>query len=156
MPAGNGKLMRASSLEASFGRTPTVPFPTAAAGTTSVWLSLHTADPGDDGQTATELSTSGTNYLRINVPAANWAAAVVGANDVAVTIATSVVVRFPASLNFATAAGTVTYLGAWRDVSATTSTLFVGRIPVTPGQVISIGSNISFAIGAIQFTDNSS
>jgi hypothetical protein len=156
MPAGNGKLMRASALEASFGKTPTVAFP-ASSGATSVFLSLHTADPGDDGSGGSEVSTTTSGYARQNVVAASWGAATVGANDVAVTIKNSAVVTFGPSAGATPAWGTITFLGAWKDVSSTSSANFLGRIPVSPAQVVNaVAQSVSFAIGAVTFTDNSS
>ena len=148
--------MRASALEASFGKTPVVSFPGASGGT-SVYLSLHTANPGDDGQTAGEVTTTTSGYARVNVPAANWANAVVGANDAAVTISNSATVTFGPSAGANAAWGTITFLGAWKDASSTTAANFLGRVAVTPSQVVTAaGQSVSFAIGAITFTDISS
>lgn len=156
MAAGHGKNMRASALEASFGKTPVVAFPGSSGGT-SVYLSLHTGNPGDDGQTANEVTTTTSGYARVNVPAANWANAVVGANDAAVTISNSATVTFGPSSGANAAWGTITHVGAWKDASSTSSANFLGRIPISPTvNITAAGQSVPFAIGALTFTDNSS
>lgn len=152
MAAGHGKNMRASALEASFGKTPVVAFPV-----TNIYLSLHTGNPGDDGQTSNEVTTTTSGYARQNVVPASWGNAVVGANDVAVTISNTAIVTFGPSSGANAAWGAVTFLGAWKTLAGVTAADFLGRIPITPTQTVTAaGQSVVFAASAITFTDNSS
>lgn len=153
MAAGNGKNMRASALEASFGKTPVVPFPTT--GSSQIFLSLHTGNPGDDGQTSNEVT--GTGYLRLQADGADWAAAVVGANDAAVTISNGVAKVFGPSGAAWSSSTPITFIAAWKTSTGTLAANFLGRVPITPSQTVTAAAqSVTFAIGAITFSDNSS
>lgn len=150
MAVGNGKLMRGSALEFAFGKTPVTPTPT------TIFVSLHTANPGDDGSGGAEVSVTTSGYARQAITPANWAAAVVGANDVACSISNALAVTFGPSAGAGAAWGTITYLGAWRTSTGSVASDFIGRVQVLPNQIVSAaGQSVPFAIGAITFTDNS-
>lgn len=150
MAVGNGKLMRGSALEFAFGKTPATITPT------TLFVSLHTGNPGDDGQTSNEVTTTTSGYGRATLAPANWGAAVVGANDVAVTISNTAAITFGPSSGANAAWGTITYLGVWKTSTGSVASDFIGRVQVLPNQIVSAaGQSVPFAIGAITFTDNS-
>lgn len=83
---------------------------------TTVYVSLHTADPTDAGLTAAEVSTSSTGYARTAVTFG--APAVVGS---------SYQVKNSADVTFSTATaswGTVTHIGIWDSASGSTNMLY--------------------------------
>lgn len=116
---------------------------TGPAPATAVYISLHTGDPGADGQTANEVS--GGSYARYAATCNTtfWAAATTAdpstiANNQAFTFTT-------ATANW----GTVTHFGLWKDVSSTTAANFIGSAALTASQVINNGNTASFATGAL-------
>lgn len=112
----------------------------------SIYVSLHTASPGDDGQTANEVSTSGTAYARqlITSGSGTWAAA---------TTANPSVLSNANAVTYATATGsgfgTVSHFGLWRTVSGTTAADFIGAAALTASQAVAAGNTASFAASAI-------
>lgn len=124
---------------------------TTPIGTTNYYISLHTGDPGVDGQTANEVSTSGTAYARqtIAIASGGWSAA---------TSAQPSVITNAAVITYATATGagfgTITFFGIWKTVSGTATTDFVGSGPVSPSQAVAAGNTASFAIGALSMSIN--
>lgn len=110
---------------------------------TTVYVSLHTADPGADGQTANEVS--GGSYARYAATANStfWAAASTADPSV---IASAQAFTFPtATANW----GTVTHFGLWKSLAGTTAADFIGSAALTASQVINNGNTASFATGAI-------
>lgn len=106
----------------------------------TVYISLHTADPGETG--ASEVAAS-NGYAREPVTnnATNWPAAAAGskANGTAVTMDT------PTGAGW----GTVTHFGIWDALSAG-NFLFGGALAVS--NTINAGNVVEFAIGAIVCT----
>lgn len=90
---------------------------TAFAQPTNIYISLHTADPTDDG-TGTEVS--GTNYARVDA-SSSWAAA----SSPGGTITTNADITFAAA--GAGGFGTVTHIGIW-DASTAGNMLFSGAL----------------------------
>lgn len=105
----------------------------------TVYVGLHTADPGETGATG---EVSGNNYSRVSVTnnSTNWPAASSGskANGATITFAT------PSG-----SWGTVTHFSIW-DASTSGNCLFKGAL--TASQVIGSGNAVSFGIGAITIT----
>jgi hypothetical protein len=112
-----------------------------------MYLSLHTADPGIDGQTSNEVS--GGSYARKVTAATDWNAGT-NADPSVTTNATT--------LTFATATaswGTVTHFGLWRTLSGTATTDFIGRGALTASQTINNTNTASFAASAISHSFDS-
>lgn len=115
--------------------------------TTTIYVSLHTASPGDDGQTANEVSTSGTAYARQAITITG------GAGFAAATTANPSVTSNSGAVTYATATGsgfgTVTHFGLWNHVSNTAAANFIGAAALTASQAVAAGNTASFAAGAI-------
>lgn len=112
----------------------------ATAGTTSLWLALHTADPGDAGSTAAEGGY--TEYTRIKTDRSSaistgWA--VTSGTSAAVASASPVTnMDFPQSLS--TSTGTFTHMSVNPSSNgAGSSALYIGT--VTPN--INWGQNVT-------------
>lgn len=102
----------------------------------TVYISLHTADPGETGAN----EATGTGYARdpLTNDATNWPAAAAGlkSNGVAVVFATPGVGGW----------GTVTHFGIWDAVTAG-NFLFGGALAVS--KTINEGDTVQFGIGDI-------
>lgn len=107
---------------------------------TSLYVSLHTADPGEAGTQATN-ETAYTNYARVGVvrTSAGWT---VTGNTVTNT----------ASIDFpqvgATAGSAITHFGVGTTSTGATELLFSGTAPLT----IATGVTPQFAIGQLSIT----
>lgn len=105
----------------------------------TVYISLHTADPGETGAN----ETSGTGYARKSVTndATQWPAAVAGvkSNGAVITFAT------PGAGGW----GTVTHFGMW-DASSAGNFLFGGALAVS--KTINQDDSVTFGIGDIDIT----
>ena len=102
---------------------------------TSVYVSLHTADPTDAG-TGTEVS--GTSYARVQVTAWDAPASRATQNTNAITWSA-------AGSNW----GTVTHIGIW-DASTTGNLLFYGAL--TTSKNVTTGTTFSIAAGDLDVT----
>lgn len=115
--------------------------------TSAFFISLHTGDPGPDGQTANEVTTVSTGYARVSVTLT------AGAGFAAATTANPSVTSNSGTITFPTAVttnwGTVTYFGVWTSSTLTTAAAFVGGQILTASQVVNIGNTASFAAAAL-------
>lgn len=104
-----------------------------------MYVSLHTADPGVDGQSAGEVS--GNAYARQSIAFS------------APTAANPSVTSNSATVTFPTATpgnwGTITHFGLWNHVSNTAAANFIGASSLSASQVINAGNTASFAAGAL-------
>lgn len=117
---------------------------TAFANLANIYISLHTADPGEDGQGAGEVS--GGSYARKQTAPADWDTAS-GADPS--TIQNATVITFVT----ATASwGTVTHFGFWTSLAGTTEADFLGATPADTSRTIDNGETAEFAIDAITVT----
>lgn len=110
---------------------------------TTWYISLHTGDPGADGQTANEVS--GNNYSRVNY-GDNWSAG---------TAATPSVVDNTNDIVFPTASGswgTITYAAVWNHASATAAANFIARVALTPSQAIDNGNVATIPAGTLDIS----
>jgi len=110
----------------------------------TIYVSLHTGDPGVDGQTANEVS--GGSYARVAVTTTG------GTNFSAATTADPSVTSNANSITFpqATASwGTVTHFGLWRSAAGVTAADFIGAAALTASQAIANTNTASFAAGAL-------
>lgn len=106
----------------------------------TVYVSLHTSDPGETGTN----ETSGTDYARKSVTNndTNWPAASAGnkSNGTAITFAT------PGSGGWSSP---VTHFGIW-DASTNGNFLFGGALSVS--KTINQGDVVSFGVGDLDVT----
>jgi hypothetical protein len=114
------------------------------AGITNIYVSLHTADPGEDGQGAGEVS--GGSYARVSTAPADWDAAS-GADPA--TLENTSLITFPTATG---SWGTVTHAGLWTHATTTTESVFVGATPLGASRTIASGETAEVAIGAIVAT----
>jgi hypothetical protein len=108
---------------------------------TTVYVSLHTGDPGEDGQGANEVS--GNGYAR---EAASFGAA--SGTDPS-TVSNDVAVEFDTPSG---SWGTVTYFGLWSSLTETGEAYFLGGGALTTPRTIGTGEDASFAIGELDIT----
>lgn len=134
--AGFGTTFMKSVNEAVFrgGSLPTL---------TTLYISLHTASPGVDGQTANEVS--GGSYARVAVTSntTNWGAAT---NADPSVIANATAITFPTASG---SWGTVSHFGIWNHATNTAAENFVGATGLTASQSIASTNTASFAVGAL-------
>lgn len=130
---------------------------TSATPPANLYLSLHTADPGDTG--ASEVSTSGTGYARVACSTGTSGtgaggvfagAPVVAAGTYAtkkVTLTNASVITWPT----ATASwGTIDYFGIW---DALTGGNFLGSASIN-SVTIGAGGAPNFPIGSLSLTND--
>jgi hypothetical protein len=106
-----------------------------------VYVSLHTADPGPDGQTSNEVS--GGSYAAKVTAATDWNAA---------TAADPSVVTNANAITFVTATGswgTVTHFGLWNHATLRLAANFVGSKALTASQAVASGNTVSFPAGSL-------
>ena len=102
----------------------------------TVWVSLHTGDPGDTG--ANEIVVGATNYLRISVAAAGWTKTTAGTASATNTAD----IVFPAS-GTVTWAGTVTHVGIWNSLPAGSNNFLFGGA-LTTSRIVASGDVFKF------------
>lgn len=148
MATGLGKRARKEALNWIFNQTATQPGST-------YYISAHTADPGDDGQTANEPTIGTGSYARISVAAASLTAAVSsGSNGAPVFVENTGSISFPVSTAaWSTGSTNLTHFGVWVNSTSTTEANFIGRGSISnPTAVNASGITLSFAAGALDMT----
>lgn len=109
----------------------------ATIGTTTIWWSLHTADPGDSGSTAAEGGY--TAYARVGVPRTTGGHTVTsGSSAAAASMSPTTALSFPAVAT--TSTGTFTHAAAWISSNAGASGMLYDGT-VTPN--INFGSGVT-------------
>jgi hypothetical protein len=106
-----------------------------------IYVSLHTGDPGPDGQTANEVS--GGSYARKVTAATDWTTP---------TTADPSVVSNANAITFVTATGswgTITHFGLWNALATATAAAFIGSKALTASQAVATGNTVSFPIGSL-------
>lgn len=111
----------------------------------SLYVSLHTADPGETGTQSTS-ETSYTGYLRQAVARSGAGWTVSGTAPTKVVNAATI--TFPAST---VGTPTITHFGVGLE-SGTGATRLVASGTLTSSQVINIGGVNTFAAGALEVT----
>jgi hypothetical protein len=104
------------------------------------YISLHSGDPGPDGQTANEIT--GVNLARKVTAASDLGSA---------TTANPSVITNTADIVFGTASGavgTATYAGIWRTVSGTTAADFVGASQLPGSMAVGVGNQPKILAGS--------
>lgn len=109
----------------------------------TVWhISLHTGDPGPDGQTANEVG-GGVGYARVNY-AGGWSAP---------TAAEPSVVTNSADITFAAASGagfgTIDFGGIWNHATNTAAANFLARGDLSPNQAVVAGNVVVIPAGTL-------
>ena len=109
------------------------------------WVSLHTGDPGDDGQTANE--ATGTGYARVATTAATWGVA----TDATPSVMSSILaVVFPTAGGDWSAAANQTHFGLWNSLTLTTEAAYIGRGILTTAAPVLSGQTPNFPVGALR------
>lgn len=108
---------------------------------TNIYVSLHTADPGEDGQTAGEVS--GGSYAREQTAATDWGAAA-GA-DPSTLSNTSAITFTTATASW----GTISHVGFWTTLAGTGEADFIGATALDASKAVGDGDTAEFAIGEI-------
>lgn len=106
--------------------------------TTTAYVSLHTADPGDAGTS----EVSGSAYAR------QGAVTFTNAGNNPTVASNSAIVTFPVATG---AWGTITHFGIWSAVTAGT---FRGSGAVATPKAVNTGDTARFAAGALTITAN--
>lgn len=142
MANGFGQVMRAHLLNWLCGKGS----PTTPAGV--IYLSLHTADPGPNGQTSNE--ATGTSYAAQATDADDWASA----TDATPTVMTTVnpVVFGPAGAGGWSSGADFTHVAAWRHVTNRTAADFVGRGQLAVAKPVLEGDPLTIAAGSFSFS----
>jgi len=139
MATGWGKRVQKEMQNNQMGKTPD----TTPAGI--VWISLHTADPSDDGQTANE--ATGVGYARVSMVAADWNAA----TDAQPTVTDNLnAATFPTAGGDWSSAANMTHFGIWNDATGTAEADYVGRGLLTTAAPVLNGQTPNFPAGALR------
>lgn len=133
-----GKRVCRELLNHLFGKTPD----TTPAGV--VYMSLHTGDPGEDGQAGNE--ATGTGYARVSRAATDW--------DVATDADPSVLdnateIAFPQAGGDWSAGADFTHVGIWTHASNATEAEYVGACALTTAKPVLNGDTLSIAAGSL-------
>lgn len=138
---GYGKRQAKEALNHLFGKTPD----TTPAGI--IFVSLHTADPGEDGQTANE--ATGTGYARVATAAADWNAATDA--DPSVTDNANIIAFAQAGGDWSGGAN-FTHFGLWATLAGAGEADFVGAGTLNTAKPVLNGDTASFPVGDLDFT----
>ncbi len=115
----------------------------AASPLTSLYVSLHTADPGEAGNQTTSEATY-TSYARVAV-ARSGAGWTVSGNEAT----NAALVQFPQCTG---SSNTLTYVGVGTDVSGSGKLLYSGALSASLS--VSSGIQPQFAAGALDITED--
>ena len=139
MATGFGKRQIRSMINWAAGK---VPADTDA----GVWfVSLHTGDPGDDGQTANE--ATGTGYARVSVLAADFNVA----TDATPSVLDNVnAITFPTAGGDWSTAANQTHFGLWNTLAGTPEADYIGRGLLTTAAPVLSGQTPNFPAGALR------
>jgi hypothetical protein len=111
-----------------------------------LYVSLHTADPGETGDQTTNEATY-TSYARVSVARTTGGWTISGTNPT--QSANAATVTFPQCTG---GSNTITYVGVGTSVSGTGKLLYSGAL----GSSLAVSNNItpSFSIGALVITED--
>lgn len=113
--------------------------PGLSAGFATVWMSLHSGDPGETG--ASEISASGGGQLRIQVTrTTDWNSASSGLTDNKTAFTWS-----------AMPSATVTHIGMWDDSSGATENFMAGG-SLSATAILNSGDTFEIAAGDLDIT----
>ena len=140
MASGWGKRVRVAQQKWVTNNTP-------GSSPTTWYASLHTGNPGDDGQTANEVTTTTSGYARQSVA---WTAITAHSslsNDDASIASNSGGLSFGPSTGANAAWGAITYVGVWEHVSTATEAVYLGRAAASVSQSVG-GSGVTITVAA--------
>lgn len=112
---------------------------------TNIYVSAHTGDPGDDGQTANEVS--GNGYAAVSTAGADWEASSAGSPS---TIQNLNAVQFPAADGGSW--GLITHFGLWKHATNRTAADFVGGGALSASKQIDDTDILRFPAGNLDAT----
>jgi hypothetical protein len=115
----------------------------AAAGAGVYYVSLHTADPGEDGQTSNEVT--GGSYAAKVTAAADWTATATVASPSVISNSVNPITFVTASASW----GTVTHAGLWNHITNRAAANFLGRGALTASQAVASGNTFSFPTSSL-------
>jgi hypothetical protein len=110
---------------------------------TSIYVSLHTADPGETASTGANDEVTGGSYARIQHSA--WDTAIDDGGVVAYVLNDGVITFDKATADW----GTVTHAGIWTHLTTDTDAVYLGRGELSSSRAIPSGDTASFADNAI-------
>jgi hypothetical protein len=144
--AGHSNFMEKQILDWLFKRT------ALAAAPTTLYVSLHSADPADTG--ASELAATGA-YARASITTdtnntthTSWSAVDTSTNPPYSRMSNQVAVTFPEATANWNAGTAITFFGVW-DAATTGNFLFGGQIGAGVGVVVLNGVTLSIPAGNI-------
>jgi hypothetical protein len=115
----------------------------------NIYVSLHTGDPGSDGQAGNEATGSG--YARATTAPADWniatdavPAVTDNANDIV----------FPTALGDWSGGADFTHVGLWTTLAGTTEAEYIGRGLLTTAKPVTNGDTAQIAAGALDIELN--
>jgi len=109
----------------------------------SLFISLHTADPGEAGTQATGEATYGS-YARQAI-----ARSVAGFTVVANAVSNAAAITFPAA---SSGSQTITHFGVGTDASGAGKLLYKGAL--TPSIAVSTGVSVNIPVGDLDITED--
>jgi hypothetical protein len=139
-----GRRFMQNLLNWAFGKTP------AATPAGVIYLSLHTASPGTDGQTSNEATGSG--YARVATSAASWNVATAADPSV---LTNAALIQWPTATGDWSGGANFTHVGMWAHATSTTEANFLGAQAIgTPRNVLN-GDTLQLQAGAFSVTADS-
>ena len=138
-----GKELCRQLMNTVFGKTP------AYAAPANYYVSLHTGDPGEDGQTANE--ATGAGYARVSTLPADWNPS---------TLADPALLDNLNAVTFAqcteaagwSAGANMTYAGLWRTLAGTVEADYLGTALLDVAKPVLNGDTPEYAAGDLNFT----
>lgn len=109
-----------------------------------LFISLHTGNPGNDGQAGNE--ATGVGYARAPMVAADWAPATDAEPSVALNANAAV---FPTAGGDWSGGANFTWIGLWATLGGTTEADFCGRLQLTEAKPVLNGDTAELAAGLI-------
>lgn len=144
MATGFGKRVRVEMVKCAVGGSPTAQ--------TASHVGLSTANPGDDGQSNAEPTSTGS-YARQSI---TWETVTAGSNDAAVNALNNGAISWTSTAAFSTGATALTHVSIWNSSSATAEANFIGRAAVAVGQAVNAaGITLTIADNALVMGCNS-
>ncbi len=143
MASGWGKRVQKEMQNHVMGKAPD----TTPAGI--VWVSLHTGDPGDDGQAVNE--AVGIGYARVSMVAADWNPA----TDAQPTVTSNLnAATFADAGGDWSGAAPMTHFGLWTHPTDSAEADYVGRALLTTAAPVIEGQTPNFPPGALRMRGN--
>ena len=115
----------------------------------NIYVALHVADPGVDGQSGAE--GLGSGYARVNTVPADWDAA----TDAMPSVTQNAnAITFPTASGNWNAGADFTHFSLWKTLTGATEADYLGRGELTVPKPVLNGDTADFAAGNLQFLLN--